>query len=127
MAGSGMCTAGRILHHLRHNLPHPETVVLMVGYQSPGSLGRRLVDGARAVSIFGERVPVRASTYTLGGFSAHAGQSGLLDWFATMAPSRPRLVLAHGEDRARQPLAALIRERHGIRAECPNLGDVVEI
>src|SRR5215470_6459077 len=127
MAGSGMCSGGRIVQHLRHNLDRPETAVLMVGYQSPGSLGRRLVDGEKSVTIFGEKVTVRASIHTLGGFSAHAGQDELVQWFASMAPARPQLVLAHGEDRARQALARRIESEHGIRARCPDLGDVIEV
>jgi metallo-beta-lactamase family protein len=127
MAGAGMCNAGRILHHLRRNLHNPNTTVLIVGYQSPGSLGRRLVDGEKYVSIFRDQIAVNASVHTLGGFSAHAGQSDLLNWFSTVAPARPRLILTHGEDRARQALARLIKAQHGIRAECPKLGDIVEV
>jgi metallo-beta-lactamase family protein len=77
MAGAGMCTAGRILHHLRHNLWSPQTHVLIVGYQARGSLGRMLVDGAKKVTIFGETIAVKAQIHTLGGFSAHAGQTDL--------------------------------------------------
>jgi metallo-beta-lactamase family protein len=127
MAGSGMCTGGRIMHHLRHNLFRPETAVLIVGFQSPGTLGRQLVDGAKSISILGERVVARASIHTLGGFSAHAGQSDLLDWFAAVAPSRPRVIITHGENRARKALSDLIRSAHGLRAECPNLGDIIEV
>ena len=79
MAGNGMCSGGRIVHHLLNNLPKPETVVLIVGFQSARSLGRQLVDGAKEVRIFGERVPVRASIHTMGGFSAHAGQTRLAE------------------------------------------------
>jgi metallo-beta-lactamase family protein len=127
MAGNGMCSGGRIVHHLRHNLPLRGTAVLIVGFQSPGTLGRQLVDGAKSVSIFGESVPVRASIHTMGGFSAHAGQSDLLNWFAAVAPSRPRVIITHGEDRARSALAALISSRHGLTPECPNLGDCIEL
>lgn len=127
MAGSGMCTGGRILHHLRHNLYRPETAVLIVGYQSPGTLGRQLVDGAKSVVIHGESVVVRASIHTMGGFSAHAGQDDLLHWFAVVAPSRPRVIITHGEDRARKALSDLIRSRYGLRPERPNLGDVIEL
>jgi metallo-beta-lactamase family protein len=122
-----MCTGGRIVHHLRHNLHKPETAVLIVGFQSPGSLGRRLVDGAKEVSIFGQRIAVRASIHTMGGFSAHAGQHDLLEWFATVAPSKPRLIITHGEDDARTTLARLIRKRHGIRAALPQLGEVIVV
>jgi metallo-beta-lactamase family protein len=127
MAGSGMCSGGRIMHHLRHNLDRPETAVLIVGYQSPGSLGRRLVDGEKRVTIFGEKVTVQGSIHTLGGFSAHAGQDELVQWFASMAPARPQLILAHGEDRARRTLAQRIESEHGIRARCPDLGEVIEV
>ena len=127
MAGSGMCNGGRILHHLRHNLPNPDTAVLMVGFQSQGTLGRKLVDGAKSLTMFGEEVPVRASIHTMGGFSAHADQSGLLDWYGVMAPSRPRTIITHGEDGARKVLSGLIKDRYGVDAECPALDDVIEI
>jgi metallo-beta-lactamase family protein len=127
MAGSGMCTGGRIMHHLRHNLPIPETAVLIVGFQSHGTLGRKLVDGAKSLMMFGEEVPVRASVHTMGGFSAHADQKGLLDWYEVMAPSRPRTIITHGEDRARQALSALLAQRFGVKTDCPALGDEIEI
>ena len=127
MAGSGMCNGGRIMHHLRHNLPIPETAVLMVGFQSQGTLGRKLVDGAKSLMMLGEEVPVRASIHTMGGFSAHADQNGLLDWYSVMAPSRPRTIITHGEDRARNAFSDLIKQRFGVKTECPALDDVIEI
>lgn len=127
MAGSGMCNGGRIMHHLRHNLPIPETAVLIVGFQSQGTLGRRLVDGAKSVMMFGEEVPVRASIHTMGGFSAHADQTDLLHWFSVVAPSRPRTIITHGEDRAREAFSNLIHTRFGLQPERPMLGDVIEI
>jgi metallo-beta-lactamase family protein len=125
LAGSGMCTGGRILHHLRHNLGKPEAAVLIVGYQSEGSLGRRLVDHDREIGMFGERITVRARVHTLGGFSAHAGQTDLLHWFTPMADDRPRLFLTHGESRGREPFAKLIRQKFSIEAELPSLGQTV--
>jgi metallo-beta-lactamase family protein len=127
MAGAGMCTGGRIVHHLRHNLPIAGTEVLIVGFQSGRSLGRQLVDGEKEVWIFGERIPVRATISTMGGFSAHADQKGLLEWFDAVAPSQPRTIITHGEDRARRVFSELIRSRHKLTPECPNLGDVIEI
>ena len=127
MAGGGMCNGGRIMHHLRHNLPIPETAILIVGFQSQGTLGRKLVDGAKSVFIFGEEVPVRAAIHTMGGFSAHADQTGLFDWFSTIAESRPRTIITHGEDRARKAFGNLITSRYGIKTEQPLLGDVIEI
>jgi metallo-beta-lactamase family protein len=100
---------------------------LIVGFQSHGTLGRKLVDGAKTVMINGEEVPVRASIHTMGGFSAHADQRGLLDWFSPLAPSRPRTIITHGEDRARQAFGDLIQERFGLQTERPALGDVIEI
>lgn len=127
MAGSGMCNAGRILHHLRHGLAHPETTVMIVGYQGEGTLGRQLVDGAEEVRIFGETIPVKARIRTLNGFSAHAGQSELLKWFRFLAPSKPHVVLTHGESRGREPLAELILKRHGLKAQLPVQGDIVRL
>jgi metallo-beta-lactamase family protein len=127
MAGSGMCTAGRILHHFRHGLWRPETRVMIVGFQGEGTLGRQLVDGAREVKIFGETILVRAQIHTLNGFSAHAGQSELLKWFRFLAPSKPQVVLTQGELRAREPLAELIRKRHGLKPLLPAQGDMVKL
>jgi metallo-beta-lactamase family protein len=125
IAGSGMANGGRILHHLRHNLWKPDTAVLIVGYQGEGTLGRALVDGARTVRIFGEPVAVRATVHTINGLSAHAGQSGLLDWLAPLAATAPRVLLTHGEERARVPLARRIQELHGITCELPSYGEAV--
>lgn len=127
MAGAGMCTAGRILHHLRFNLGNPQTHVIIVGYQANGSVGRRLVDGAKSVTIFGEPVEVRARVHTLGGFSAHAGQTDLMKWFEPLAPVKPRVFLTHGENGPRTTLGKLITERHGITPQLPALGEVIEL
>lgn len=127
MAGAGMCTAGRILHHFRQNLWRPETHVLIVGYQASGSLGRLLVEGAKFVRIHGEKIAVRAQVHTLGGFSAHAGQSDLLNWFSALAPAKPRVILTHGEDGPRQALAKLIRERHGLKAAMPAMSEEITL
>ena len=127
MAGSGMCNGGRILHHLKENLWRPEACVLIVGYQGEGSLGRRLVDGEKVVSIFGEKIAVKADIHTLNGFSAHAGQSELLQWLSHLAPVRPRVFLTHGEARGREPLAKLIQEKFSLRCELPMLGNSVTL
>jgi metallo-beta-lactamase family protein len=127
LAGAGMCNAGRILHHLKFNLDKPTTHVMIVGFQSYGSLGRKLVEGEKVVSIFGERIPVRASVHTLNGFSGHADQRELLSWFSTLAPAKPKVILTHGEDRGRGALAKLIQQRFKISAVLPRQGDVVEV
>ena len=126
LAGSGMCTGGRILHHLQNHLPDPTTLVLMVGYQSRGSLGRALLDGKKAVRVAGKRVPVAASTHVFGGLSGHAGQSDLLNWFGSLAPSRPRVVITHGEDTPRSALRQKIQERFGLDAEMPGYRETIE-
>jgi metallo-beta-lactamase family protein len=123
MAGSGMCNGGRILHHLKYNLWRPETSVLIVGFQAAGTLGRLLVDRAETVRIFGETIAVRAGVHTLGGFSAHAGQSDLLRWFGAMAGSKPRVAVCHGEDKARTTLAGLLRQKYGVETTLPTLGE----
>jgi metallo-beta-lactamase family protein len=127
MAGAGMCNAGRILHHLKANLWKPETHVVIVGYQSDGSLGRRLVNGEKLVSIFGEKIAVKAQIHTLGGFSAHAGQTDLLAWFSAIAPSQPRVVLTHGENPQREILAKLIQQRYNLKPQLPELNEVIEL
>lgn len=126
MAGAGMCTGGRILHHLKENLWRPQANIIIVGYQAYGSLGRMLVEGAETVKIFGDEIAVKARIHTLGGFSAHAGQTDLLRWFEPLSKSRPKLILTHGEDRGRDPLAREIEKRFGVVAEKPELGDVIE-
>jgi metallo-beta-lactamase family protein len=125
IAGSGMCDGGRILHHLRHNLWRRGVSVVIVGYQTEGSLGRRLVEGAKYVRIFGESIAVRAEIHTLGGFSAHAGQSELVEWAHALAASRARFILTHGEPRARAGLRDALQMGLGIDAECPGPGAVV--
>lgn len=127
MAGAGMCNGGRILNHLRTSLPQANTTVLFVGFQSRGSLGRALIDGRKEVKVLGETIPVAASVHTMGGLSGHAGQNDLMQWFSSLAPARPRVLLTHGEDSARQAMKRLIAGRHGIEAECPGLYDVIEI
>lgn len=127
IAGSGMCHAGRILHHLRNHLSDPTATVIIVGYQAYGTLGRRLVDQEEKVKIFGEWHEVNASVYSLGGFSAHAGQTDLLKWFECVAAAKPRVVLTHGESKGRDPLAKIIEERYGLKPDLPEFGDVIEL
>ena len=126
LSASGMCDGGRIVHHLRHNLWRPGANVVLVGYMVEGSLGRQLADGAPVVQIFGEDIAVRARVHVLDGFSAHADQPQLLDWLGTVA-GPPRVVLTHGEDVAREALAAAINERFGIVAGRPGAGAVVTL
>ncbi|MBC7773537.1 MAG: MBL fold metallo-hydrolase [Pyrinomonadaceae bacterium] len=129
IAASGMCTGGRIVHHLLHNLAFPNTHIVIVGFQAHGSVGRQLVDGARTVWLFGQPVAVRATIHTIGGFSAHAGQSGLMRWasgFKHLTP-RPQFFLTHGEPSVRSILQQKLSQELGIQAACPQLGDVAEL
>ena len=105
IAGSGMCTGGRILHHFKHNLWRRNCQVVMVGYQAEGSLGHALIQGAREVRLWGERVKVAAHIHTVGGLSAHADQSGLLAWYRGFR-DRPPVALVHGEPEAMGALEA---------------------
>lgn len=103
LAGSGMCTGGRVLHHLEHNLSRPQSSVVFVGYAASGTLARRIIDGAKEVSIFGEKIPVRVGTYTINGFSAHADQAELLAWHSQTGATHTFLV--HGEEAAMRNFA----------------------
>jgi metallo-beta-lactamase family protein len=127
LAGAGMCNGGRILHHLLHNLDDPNAHVIIVGYQSQGSIGRRLVDKAPKISIFGEEKHVKAQVHTLNGFSAHAGQTDLLNWFSYLAPSKPKVVITHGEDGPRKALAEMIKKKFKLNALLPKIGEVIEV
>lgn len=127
LSGSGMCSGGRIQHHLKFNLPDPRTHVLIVGYQGYGSLGRLLVDGAERVRIHGENVDVRATVHTLNGLSAHAGQKDLLQWFSSLGQTKTRVALTHGENMQRETLAAEIKKRFNLTPILPNLNEVIEI
>jgi metallo-beta-lactamase family protein len=127
IAGAGMATGGRIVHHLKHNLEKPSTRVLFVGYQGEGTLGRRIVDGAPEVRIHGRVVPVRAQVHTLGGFSAHAGQSELVAWARNITPKPRRLILTHGEPAARDALRAILLQQWGVQGERPMLGETYNL
>lgn len=127
MAGAGMCNAGRILHHLKQNLWKPTTHLMIVGYQGRGSLGRRLIEHEEVVHIHGQKVAVKAQIHTLNGFSAHAGQTDLLKWFEVVAPSKPRVVVTHGEENQRRELARLIAKKHKLEPVLPKQGDTVEV
>ena len=126
IAGSGMANGGRILHHFRHGIDRRGTHVVFVGYQSEGTLGRRLVDGAKWVRIHGHDHRVNAKVHTIGGLSAHTDQRGLITWYEGFE-GRPPLVLVHGEDRAREALASELGERDGIDVRLARPGMMVEV
>ena len=118
IAGSGMCTAGRIKHHLKHNLWRPGASVVIVGFQAQGTTGRQIVDGANKVKIFRENVSVKAKVFTIGGFSAHADQNDLLGWVGNFK-SNPRVFLIHGEAEGSMTLAKKIEERFSLETHVP--------
>ncbi len=99
----------------------------LLGCQSRESLGRRLIEGEKLVRIHGEKVAVKAKIHTLGGSSAHARRKDLLAWFPSLAPCKPRLVLTHGEDGPRETLAKLLRQRYGIKAALPRMGESISL
>lgn len=124
IAGSGMCEGGRIRHHLIHNLPHPESRVLMVGYQVKGTLGAVLRDGARHVRISGHDIPVNASIRTMDSYSSHADQNGLIEWIRAREPLKGRLLLVHGEAAALEALQARAATNLGLESPIvPALGE----
>ena len=126
MAGNGMCTAGRIKHHLKHNLWRTGSSLVVVGFQAAGSLGRRIVEGARTLKILGETVVVRARVFTIGGFSAHADRTGLLEWLSAFTNPHLKVHVIHGEQSVSEEFAATVRSRFGFSAQVPALDDVIQ-
>lgn len=127
ISASGMADAGRILHHLKHNLWRPESSVVFVGYQAQGSLGRRLLEGARRVKIIGEEISVQAQIYNLEGFSAHADQEQLLNWLRHFKKKPACVFLVHGEYDMSEPFAQAIERSMGYSTYIPRYGDAAEI
>ncbi|WP_305907465.1 MBL fold metallo-hydrolase [Methylomarinum sp. Ch1-1] len=111
IAGSGMCTGGRIKHHFKHNLWREDAHVLIVGFQARGTLGRALVDGAKHIRLWGETIRVKAQIHTIGGLSAHADQQGLLNWYGHFE-NRPPVVLVHGEPESMDGLAQRLKSEY---------------
>lgn len=122
IAGSGMCEGGRIRHHLKHNLWRPECSIIFVGFQGKGTLGRKIIDGAKTVRILGEEIAVKASIYTINGFSAHADQSELIDWLSFFKDS-PTVFIVHGEEDISMIFGNIVNERFGFKTYVPKKGD----
>jgi metallo-beta-lactamase family protein len=127
ISASGMCNAGRIKHHLKHNLWKSGASIVFVGYQGIGTPGRKIVDGGKSISLFGDEVAVKARIFTIGGFSGHAGQNQLLDWIGAAVRPDMRIVLVHGEARAQDTLAGLIQERFQLTPIMPEYLEALEI
>ncbi|HKR75892.1 MAG TPA: MBL fold metallo-hydrolase [Rhodanobacter sp.] len=126
IAGSGMANGGRVRHHLANNLGNARNHVIFVGYQAAGTLGRLLVNGVPRVHLFGNDVSVRARIHTVGGLSAHADQRGLLEWYGS-SPNHPPVALAHGENPARETLAAMLKQRFGTTVTLSQPGMQLEV
>ena len=127
LSASGMCEAGRIRHHLKHNLWREESTILFVGYQAEGTLGRHLQDGATEIRLFGELVQVRAKIATMDGISGHADQSMLLNWMAAMTHKPKKVFVNHGSDAVTDTFAALLREKLSVDAEAPYNGSCFDL
>lgn len=128
ISASGMCEAGRIRHHLKHNLWRPESTILFVGYQAKGTLGRTLVDGqVSEVKLFGETIEVHADIKVLAGVSGHADQQGLITWLRAMNPKPERVFIVHGEDTVCDNFAHLLHKEYGYHTEAPYSGSSFDL
>lgn len=127
ISASGMCEAGRIRHHLKHNLWRPECTILFVGYQAVGTLGRSLVEGADEVKLFGEPIQVRAEIRQLAGLSGHADKEGLLEWINAFKEKPKKVFVVHGEDSVCTAFAECLKIEHGQRAYAPYSGTVFNL
>ena len=128
ISASGMADAGRILHHLKHNLWRPESTVLFVGYQAEGSLGRRLLDGVRRVRVMGEEIVVKAKIQSLDGFSAHADAEQIIEWASGLTKPKPaKVFIVHGESMAQENLKSQFSKQLGLESYIPFRGDAVVI
>jgi metallo-beta-lactamase family protein len=127
ISASGMCDAGRIKHHLKYNLPRARSSIVFTGFQAAGTLGRRLVDGEKAVRLFGHEIPVRARICTIGGLSAHADRAGLLAWLRGFRQPPERTFVVHGEAATTLGFADVIRKELGWRVEAPAAGETSEL
>jgi metallo-beta-lactamase family protein len=123
IAGSGMSHGGRILHHEKLYLPDPHSMILFVGYQGTGSLGRQILEGAETVTIMGERVPVRCERRVLSGYSAHADQPRLLAWLMPRRVELKKVFVVQGEPEASAALAQKIQDELAVAAEVPAAGE----
>jgi metallo-beta-lactamase family protein len=123
LSASGMCEAGRIRHHLKHNLWRPESTILFVGYQAKGTVGRALVEGAQKVKLFGEEIAVSAEIRVLGAVSGHADNAGLIQWISSFDPKPRQVFVTHGEEAVAQIFAGRLRDELGLAADVPYNGE----
>lgn len=123
ISASGMCTAGRIKHHLKHNLWRRESSIVFVGYQAEGTLGRRIKEGEKVVKIFGEEIRVNAEIYSLEGFSGHADRDGLMWWMRSFKNKPKKIFIVHGEEQSTKEISKRIEEELKIKTHIPELGE----
>ncbi|MCR4902781.1 MAG: MBL fold metallo-hydrolase [Butyrivibrio sp.] len=127
ISASGMCDAGRIRHHLKHNLWRPECTILFVGYQSVGTTGRAIIDGAQQVKLFGETIDINAEIMKLEGLSGHADQKGLIDWIQGFKNKPKKVFVVHGEDAVTTSFAQLLNKEYGYNSYAPYSGTQVDL
>jgi metallo-beta-lactamase family protein len=127
VSASGMLSGGRVLHHLKRRLPDPSTTLLFVGFQAQGTLGRRILEGAREARIHGESIPVRADVRQIPALSAHADQKGLVEWASSIREPPRTTFLVHGEPAPCEALAAALRSKLGWTVSLPKEGDSLEL
>jgi metallo-beta-lactamase family protein len=127
ISASGMCDAGRIKHHLKHNLWRPQSTVLFVGYQAEGTLGRMLLEGAKKVKIHGEQITVNARIENIDGFSGHADQTGLMKWVQNIETKPKKIFIVHGEEKSSSDFANLIKKATGLEAVIPQYLESYEL
>jgi len=127
ISASGMANAGRIKHHLRHNLWRPGASVIFVGWQGVGTPGRKIIGGAKKIRLFGEEVSIAAKIFTINGFSGHAGQDELLDWLGSMKGKPVKVILVHGEAEVQKEFGALITEKYGFEVHIPEYMEELEL
>ena len=127
LSASGMCEAGRIRHHLKHNLWRPESTILFVGYQSVGTLGRAVLEGAKEVKLFGEPIEVRANICKIAGLSGHADKDGLIEWITAFKEKPRKVFVVHGEDQVCTSFVECLMVEHGIKAYAPYSGTVFNL
>ena len=127
IAGSGMCTGGRIKHHLVNNIAGPQNTILFVGYQAVGTLGRIIVDGVEEVRIHGKMHPVRAKIEQIGGFSAHADRDEIHEWLSGLRQPPRRVFVVHGESDSAEAFGKFLRKKTGWDINVPAYGDQVTL
>lgn len=127
ISASGMCTAGRIKHHLKHNLWRKESSIVFVGYQANGTLGRRIKDGEKVVKIFGEEIQVNAKICSLEGFSGHADKEGIIRWIKSFKNRPKKIFVVHGEEEATEEISRKIEVELKIKNHIPELGETLSI